>query len=173
MTNTRPRSVNPVQYAVACLNLLGAREFAGGINFALLSRYASRVQLELFERAQDAEPAKVIELDPTHNRTGDIWHVWIRALRPGQLYGYRITSTESGQSAATRATPQLDPYATAICRLGTETAPKCVVTAGDFDWKDDVAPRLPWSKTVIYETHVRGFTVDPSSEVDHPGTFRD
>ena len=104
----------------------------------------------------------MIELDPARNRTGDIWHVWIKALRPGQLYSYRVTPAGSAQSPAAGATPKLDPYATAICRLGTETAPKCVVTRGDFDWKDDVAPRIPWSKTVIYEAHVRGFTVDPA-----------
>lgn len=151
---------------------LGAREFEGGINFALLSRDAARVQLELFEQATDAYPSTLIELDPVRNRTGDIWHVWIKALRPGQLYGYRVTSAESARSPGARAILKLDPYATAICRLGTDTAPKCVVTRSDFDWQDDLAPRLPWSKTVIYETHVRGFTAGSSSEVDHPGTFR-
>ena len=151
---------------------LGAHEVEGGVNFALSHRQASRVALELFAQARDAKPSKVIDLDPARNRTGDIWHVWIKGLRPGQLYGYRITSAESGRSPAAHATPQLDPYATAICRLGTDTAPKCVVTRSDFDWRDDLAPRHPWSKTVIYETHVRGFTVHPSSEVDCPGTFQ-
>jgi glycogen operon protein len=151
---------------------LGAREFEGGINFALVSREASRVQLELFAHAEDAQPSKVIGLDPVRNRTGDVWHIWIEALRPGQLYSYRITPSGAGQTPAADATAKLDPYATAICRLGTDTAPKCVVTRCDFDWKDDIAPRTPWSKTVIYEAHVRGFTVDPSSEVAYPGTFR-
>jgi len=50
--------------------------------------------------------------------------------------------------------------------------PKCVFTQEHFDWHEDRPPRHPWSKTVIYETHVRGFTIHPSSGVEHPGTYR-
>ena len=50
--------------------------------------------------------------------------------------------------------------------------PKCVVTQEDFDWQKDRLPKHPWSKTVIYETHVRGCTVHPSSDVKNPGTYR-
>jgi isoamylase len=50
--------------------------------------------------------------------------------------------------------------------------PKCVFTRDHFDWHDDRPPRHPWSKTVIYETHVRGFTLHPSSGVQCPGTYR-
>ena len=50
--------------------------------------------------------------------------------------------------------------------------PKCVFTEDQFDWQDDLRPRHPWSATVIYELHVRGFTVHPSAGVAHPGTFR-
>ena len=50
--------------------------------------------------------------------------------------------------------------------------PKCVFTHEHFDWHDDRPLRHPWSKTVIYETHVRGFTIHPSSGVEHPGTYR-
>ncbi len=50
--------------------------------------------------------------------------------------------------------------------------PKCVFTDEDFHWQDDRPPRHPWSKTVIYETHLRGFTIHPSSGVEHPGTYR-
>jgi glycogen operon protein len=50
--------------------------------------------------------------------------------------------------------------------------PKCVFTHEYFHWHDDRPPRHPWSKTVIYETHVRGFTIHPSSGVKHPGTCR-
>jgi hypothetical protein len=50
--------------------------------------------------------------------------------------------------------------------------PKCVFTHEYFHWHDDRPPRHPWSKTVIYETHVRGFTIHPNSDVEHPGTYR-
>jgi isoamylase len=50
--------------------------------------------------------------------------------------------------------------------------PKCVFTHEHFNWHDDRPLRHPWSKTLIYETHVRGFTVHPNSGVEHPGTYR-
>ena len=50
--------------------------------------------------------------------------------------------------------------------------PKCVFTDDHFDWHDDRPLRHPWSKTVIYEMHVRGFTIHPNSGVAHPGTYR-
>ena len=50
--------------------------------------------------------------------------------------------------------------------------PKCVFTHEHFHWNQDQPPRHPWSKTVIYETHIRGFTVHPSSGVQNPGTYR-
>jgi len=68
---------------------LGTSESAGGVNFALFSRHASRVRLEFFDQPADATPARVIELDPESNRTGDVWHVWMEGIRPGQLYAYR------------------------------------------------------------------------------------
>ena len=50
--------------------------------------------------------------------------------------------------------------------------PKCVYVNEPFDWDEDQPPRHPWSKTIIYETHVRGFTIHPKSGVEHPGTYR-
>jgi isoamylase len=55
---------------------MGTHEYGGGVNFAFFSRHASRVRLELFDQPEDATPAKVIDLDPARNRTGDVWHVW-------------------------------------------------------------------------------------------------
>ena len=62
----------------------------GGVNFAIFSRHASRVRLELFDHPADATPARVIDLDPARNRTGDMWHVWVEGIRAGQLYAYRV-----------------------------------------------------------------------------------
>ena len=68
---------------------LGTHEYGGGVNFALFSRHASRVRLELFDQSADATPARLIEFDSSRNRTGDVWHVWIEGIQPGQLYAYR------------------------------------------------------------------------------------
>ncbi len=69
---------------------LGAHGHEGGVNFAFFSRHATRVRLELFDHPQDATPAKAIDLDPVRNRTGDVWHVWIKGIRDGQLYACRM-----------------------------------------------------------------------------------
>jgi glycogen operon protein len=179
---------------------LGASARGEGVNFAFFSRNATRVRLELFDQPADATATRAIDLDPARNRTGDVWHVWIAGLRPGQLYGYRVDgpyAPKDGQRFNFNKL-LLDPLATAISGLppwafgfalgealpgpdGAEgcsavddvaTMPKCVVTQEDFDWRGDRSPRHPWSKTVIYETHVRGFTIHPSSRVAHPGTYR-
>lgn len=69
---------------------LGTHEDRGGVNFALFSRHASRVRLALFDLPGDATPTRAIDLDPGCNRTGDVWHVWVAGIRPGQLYAYRL-----------------------------------------------------------------------------------
>ena len=122
------------------------------------------------------------------------------AIRPGQLYSYRVDGPYQPADGQRFNFGKLllDPYATAISRLDNwdfgkalgydpaapdqdlvrsevddaEAMPKCIFTHEYFDWNGDQPPRHPWSKTVIYETHVRGFTVHSSSGVKHPGTYR-
>jgi isoamylase len=179
---------------------LGTQESGGGVNFAIFSRYASRVRLELFDHPEDAAPARAIDLDSARNRTGDVWHVWVTGIGPGQLYAYRVDGpyepSEGHRFNFNRLL--LDPFATAISRLppwdfasargydpsapeqdfalskldNSSSMPKCVFVNEPFEWDGDQPPRHPWSKTVIYETHVRGFTIHPKSGVDHPGTYR-
>lgn len=178
---------------------LGATIRSGGVNFAVFSRHATGVRLDLFNRPEDGTPARTILLNPAHNKTGDVWHVWLEGVKPGQLYGFRFAGPYSPQDGH-RFNPDklvLDTCATAIApvpgrsyrrALGYDpssplrdlslslednaaTAPKCVVTHPDFDWEDDQPLRLPWESTIIYELHVRGFTFHPSSGVSHPGTY--
>ena len=88
----------------------------GGVNFAIFSRNASRVRLELFDHPEDAAPARVIDLDSARNRTGDVWHVWVKGIGPGQLYAYRVDGpyepSEGHRFNFNRLL--LDPFATAI-----------------------------------------------------------
>ena len=179
---------------------LGTHESGGGVNFALFSRHATRVRLELFDHPADAKPARVIDLDPSRNRTGDIWHVWIQGLCAGQLYAYRVDGPyQPGEGHRFNFNKLLlDPFATAISpvpnwdfrpALGYDSSahgqdlvrstlddagamPKCVFTQEHFHWQGDLPPRHPWASTVIYETHVRGFTNHASSGVEHRGTYR-
>ena len=179
---------------------MGTHVYGGGVNFAFFSRHATRVRLEMFDQPADAKPARVIDLDPARNRTGDIWHVWVEGIRAGQLYAYRVDGPyQPGEGHRFNFNKLLlDPFATAISpvpdwdfgpargydpsaperdlvfsRLDDAGAmPKCVFSHEHFRWQGDLPLRHPWSKTVIYETHVRGFTIHPSSGVEHRGTYR-
>ena len=177
----------------------GAYQHAGGVNFALFSRHATRVLLELYNSPVGRSPSRVFDLDPVRHRTGDVWHVWVRGIAPGQLYSFRIDGPyqpEEGHRFNVNK-PLLDPLATAL--VGTQNwnfeaargydsssnlndlsfstvdnagfAPKCMVTDAHFDWEGDLPPKHP-ADAVIYEAHVRGFTIDPSSRATHPGTYR-
>jgi len=179
---------------------LGAHERGEGVNFAIFSRHAHQVHLELYDQPGDDTPARVIDLDPVHNRTGDVWHVWLKGIGSGQLYGYRIDGPyDPSKGHRFNANKLLlDPFATAIAGAerwdpgsasgydpfspqrdlsfskldNTRSAPKSIFVHEHFDWGDDQSPRYPWSQTVIYETHVRGFTIHPSAGVASPGTYR-
>jgi isoamylase len=156
------------------------RDAAGeGVDFALASTHATRVELCLFDAADASGESARIELP---ERSGDVWHGHVPGLRPGQLYGYRVHgpwAPESGQ----RFNPHkllVDPWARALsgpvrwdpALLGHDPAaperpdprdsapwvPKGLVVGPDFEWEDDAPPRIPWSRTVLYECHVKGMT---------------
>ena len=179
---------------------LGTQEVAGGVNFAIFSRHATRVRIELFDHPEDAVPARSIDLDSGCHRTGDVWHVWVEGIGPGQFYAYRVDGPykpHDGQRFNFNRL-LLDPFAAAISQLppwdfatargydplaygqdlvpskrdNSMSMPKCVFVNEAFEWGGDQPLRHPWSDTVIYEVHVRGFTNDPGSGVDHPGTYR-
>jgi isoamylase len=177
----------------------GAHQQGEGVNFVLFSRHASGVRLEFYHHPGDSSPSRIIDLDPVRHRTGDVWHVWVRGILPGQLYGYRVEGPylpEEGHRFNSHKL-LLDPYARAIAGVenwdflaargydssskladlsfstvdNAGTTPKCIFTHDHFDWEMDSPPKHPASDTVIYETHVRGFTIHSSSGVAHPGTF--
>jgi len=160
---------------------LGATLRAGGANFSLFSRSASRVELLFFDRADDARPARMIELDPHVHRTYHYWHVFVPGVEAGQLYGFRVHGL-SDPAQGKRFDPAkvlLDPYGRSVVVPPTYereaaaqpgdnagTAMKSVVAdAAAYDWEGDAPLHLPSARTIIYEMHVRGFTRHPSSGV--------
>lgn len=163
----------------------GATQKTTGVNFAVFSRHARSVALVLFMEGRE-EPLVEIPLDPTINKTGDVWHIFVHHFQPDLLYGFRVDGPfvpEKGH----RFNPQvvlIDPHARALSGnyqwgvadvpFGQDAGPltrRSRVVADEFDWEGDVPLATPMSKTVIYELHVRGFTRHPSSGVKHPGTF--
>jgi isoamylase len=163
---------------------LGAHWDGSGVNFALFSEHAGAVELCLFARPDDPYEGERVQLP---ERNGHVWHGYLPGIGPGQVYGYRVYGAylpEQGQ----RFNPTkllIDPYARAIHgrldfagpiygydrrsgaptddhrRSSRDDAPvalRSVVVDPAFDWGDDAPPRIPWNDTVIYETHVKGFT---------------
>jgi Carbohydrate-binding module 48 (Isoamylase N-terminal domain) len=98
---------------------LGTYAHGEGVNFAFFSRNASCVQLELFDNPRDATAVKVIDLDPARNRTGDVWHVWIKGIKAGQLYAYRLDGPYQPVNGYRFSFSKflIDPMATAISDL--------------------------------------------------------
>lgn len=161
---------------------LGATWDGEGVNFALFSENATRVELCLFDGHDSAHESYRI---PIEERTDQVWHVYLPEARPGQHYGYRVHGPYDPQ-AGHRFNPAkllIDPYAKAISgtiewsdamfgyqigdsagdlsrddRDNAGNVPKCVVIDQAFTWGGDQLLRTPWDQTVIYEVHVKGFT---------------
>jgi glycogen operon protein len=168
---------------------LGASLGKGGANFSLFSRSATRVELLLFDRADDAKPSRILELHPHLNRTYHYWHALVPDVKAGQLYGYRVHGP-SEPAKGMRFDPAkvlLDPYGQGVVVPASysraaaaepgdnaATAMKSVVTdPAAYDWEGDAPLRRSSAQTIIYEMHVRGFTRHPSSGVSESrrGTY--
>ena len=172
----------------------GASWDGKGVNFAVYSAHATKVEVCLFEKNQ--ERAR-IELPEYRDET---FHGYVPELRPGQVYGYRVHGPYAPEEGH-RFNPNklvLDPYARAHIgglkwdpavfgyKVGDAQAdlsfderdsapfmPKSVVVDPDFDWaKEKVWRPLPWDRTIVYETHVRGYTkLHPAVPEHQRGTF--
>ncbi|MBI3201330.1 MAG: glycogen debranching protein GlgX [Myxococcales bacterium] len=158
---------------------LGATWDGEGVNFAVFSADAEAVELCLFDE-RGAETRVLLR-----ERQNRIWHAYLPDVRPGQLYGYRVHGAWEPERGLTFNPHKLlvDPYAKAISGklvwhrsiFGYDDAlglgngsfsredsaphvPRSVVLDTAFTWGDDRAPQTPWSRTVIYECHVKGMT---------------
>ncbi len=176
---------------------LGAHYDGRGVNFALFSMHAEKVELCLFDKtgADEIERFTISEND------NNIWHIYLAGLKPGQLYGYRVYGPYEPLKGH-RFNPNkllLDPYARKLSgRLIWNKAlfgydpdspekdlsfskldsapfvPKSVVVAeDDYDWQGDSPLQIPYEKTVVYETHLKGYTaLHPFIKDAERGTFR-
>ncbi len=173
---------------------LGATWDGVGVNFALFSANATKVELCLFDQDGSVELER-IEL-PEY--TDEVWHGYLPDARPGTVYGYRVHGPWE-PDAGHRFNPHkllLDPYARGhagalvwgpeVYAYAFETGddrsydsrdsaanmPKCVVIDPAFTWLRDRSPNVPWEHTVLYETHVKGFTKQhPHVPAEVRGTY--
>ena len=173
---------------------LGANWDGHGVNFALFSTNAEKVELCLFDSETQSEVER-IEL----SASGSIWHGYLPDCGPGTVYGYRVYGPYKPKRGH-RFNPNkllLDPYARQLSgqlkwddsvygfdrsdklrdlsfddRDSADFVPKAVVVDESFIWGNDKPPGIPWSRSIIYETHVRGFTqLNESVDEDLRGSF--
>jgi len=168
---------------------LGATVYPNGVNFSIFSRSASRIDLLLFDREDDAHAARTIPMDPYANRTYHYWHAFLEDVGPGQIYAYRAHGPFEPTNGL-RFDPEkalLDPYGRGVVvprdysreiarRPGTNLASamkSVVIDPSKYDWEGDAPLHTSSSRTIIYEMHVKGFTRHPNSGVSEKlrGTF--
>ena len=162
---------------------IGATYTPEGVNFCIFSKNCQEVELLFFDDADDAEPSRAISLDPDKNRTFYYWHIFVKDVKPGQLYGYRVYGDYKPEKGYLFDGSKLllDPYAKAVAvgknydrhkakTYGFENAAyamkSVVIDHEEYDWEGDQPLQIPYSKTVIYELHVNGFTQHPNSGVN-------
>lgn len=166
-----------------------------GVNFALFSANATKVELCLF----DAEGKEEVERIELPEYTDEIWHCYLPDARPGDLYGYRVHGPYAPEQGH-RFNPNkllLDPYAKSIFgeltwadelfgytighpdgdlsfdeRDSAPFMPRCQIIDPAFTWGRSRKVEVPWGRTVLYEAHARGYTMQHPAVPDHlKGTF--
>jgi len=177
-------------------NPRGATYDGNGVNFAVFSRVATRIEVCLFDAAA---PNTEVERFDLPESTGHTFHGYVPGLKPGTLYGLRVHGPYDPERGH-RCNPNkllIDPYAKALWGeidwkqpvLGYRTdderadlaidqrddaagVPKAVVVDDAFDWGNDRPPEVPWRKTILYEAHVKGMTqLHPEVPEAQRGTY--
>ena len=174
---------------------LGSTWDGEGVNFALYSEHAEKVELCLFDITGKREILRV----PLPEQTDMVWHGYLPEVRPGQLYGYRVFGPYAPEEGHrfNHHKLLLDPYGKQVqgtirwsdshfgYRVGHKQEdlsfdrrddasgmPKNRVIDSAFTWGADAPPRIPWHETIIYELHVKGFTMcHPDVPVQLRGTY--
>jgi glycogen operon protein len=160
---------------------LGATWDGEGVNFAIFSEHAEKVELCLFDQTGRREIRRIM----LHEQTDQVWHCYLPEARPGLVYGYRVYGPYDPARGMRFNSHKLllDPYAKQVHHLSwsdshfgyrighknadlsydrRDSAPgmmKGVVVDSAFTWGTDRPPRIPWHHSVIFEVHVRGFTM--------------
>ncbi len=174
---------------------LGSHYDGKGVNFALFSAHATKVELCLFNQNGTEEVSRIAITVNDNN----IWHIYVGGIAPGQIYGYRVYGPYKPEDGH-RFNPNkllFDPYGKklsgkliwhkAIFGYNPDSpdkdlsfneldsapyVPKSVVVENDFDWEKDNRPAYGFNESIFYETHVRGYTkLHPQVPDRHRGTF--
>lgn len=166
---------------------MGAIPDKDGVNFSIFADRATSVELLLFDTHDSPEPFYTLQLDPNKHRTFHFWHVYVRGVKPGMHYAYRVDGPQDVHGMGDRYNRNkvlLDPYSrgntdalwdrVAACKPDDNLATSmrsAIIDLSDYDWEGDRPINRPMNETIIYEMHVGGLTRSPSSNVKFPGTF--
>ncbi|BBE31487.1 glycogen operon protein GlgX homolog [Tepiditoga spiralis] len=180
--------------------VFGATVDSKGVNFCIFSRNGKKVTLEIYENFYDDVPIFKYTLNERKFKTGDTWHIYVENAKANMYYGWRIDG-EYDPEKGNRFNYKkllLDPYAKAISgtydfddpsmygykkdskfkdleisdiNSSKSSCKSIIIDDSSYDWEDDEHPRTPFNDTIIYEMHVRLFTMNPNSEVEYRGTF--
>jgi hypothetical protein len=160
---------------------LGATVYPEGVNFCVYSKHASKIDLLLFADPLDPQPQHTVELSAAIHKTSNFWHVFIKNIGAGQIYGYRVYGEYNPKEGLRFDGDKvlLDPYARAI--VGQEKYDRLfainqgdncasslravVIDPSDYDWEGDQPINRDYANTIIYELHVGGLTRHPSSDL--------
>jgi isoamylase len=174
----------------------GATWDGEGVNFAIFAENADGIDLCLFDDTDSTKETVRLKINEVSHH---VWHTYIPGLKPGQHYGYRAHGAYDPLNGL-RYNPNkllIDPYAKAISSAvnwddslfgyivghadedlsfsdvdSASFVPKSVVVDTAFDWEGDKPPSIPYHKTIIYETHVKGFTqTHPAIPSEIRGTY--
>ncbi len=184
-------AVTPIESTVLPGNThqLGARLCFDGANFCVYSKDCQYLELLLFDDATAPQPSRVIKLDPSTNCTYHYWHCFVPGVKAGQVYAYRVHGRFAPEYGLRFDGSKVlsDPYCLSVVNWENYSR-KAAIKPGDncpqalrsvvfdsysYDWEGDQHPRTPYSKTLVYEMHVKGFTASPTSGIapEKRGTF--
>jgi isoamylase len=157
-----------------------------GVNFSLGSTGATGVELLIFDDHNSPGPCQTIKLHPFRNKTFHVWHIFVKGLKAGTHYAYRVCGPENPELGLryNRNKVLIDPRARGNTKTLWKRVDACsdsdncatslrsiVIDSSDYDWEGDKPLKRPIEDTIVYEMHVRGFTKSPTSGVKVPGTF--
>src|SRR5579863_2754334 len=166
---------------------LGAIPDANGVNFSVFADRATAVELLLFKNHESLTPFMTISLDPNKHKHFHFWHVYVRGLKAGTHYAYRVDGLQDVHGSGdhyNRNKVLIDPYARGntdtLWNRGNACGPEdnlatsmrsVVIDTSGYNWEDDRPLHRPMNETIIYEMHVSGFTKSYTSGSQNPGTF--
>jgi len=163
--------MNPIALWPGAPSPLGATWDGEGVNFALFSENATLVELCLFDSPEDTHERASLVLP---EKTNQVWHGYLHGGNPGLIYGYRVHGPDqpAGGHCYNPRKLLLDPYAKDIARIylpneqindplfdSAGLAPLARVIDPTFHWNGSAPPSTPWHETIVYEVHVKGFTM--------------